>query len=113
VATRLDEVRGEIEQLQGRSNLLADQSDFATVSVSLVLPPVPAQAGSGDPSGLPSPVTVFVDALAASFEVAHALVNVSAVLLVLLLWGIPASIAIVVLRRPVMRLIAASKSYLS
>ena len=113
VAARLDEVRGEIEQIQGRINLLADQSDFATVSVSLALPPVPAQAGTGGASGLPSPVSVFGDALAASFEVAHALVNVSAVLLVLLLWGIPASVAFVMLRRPVLRLIAASKSYLS
>ena len=108
VSARLDEVRGEIEQLQGRVNLLADQSDFATVSVSLSVPPVVAQTETG--GGLQSPVTVFGNALDSSLDVAHALANVSAVLAVVALWGVPATLAVLVLKRPIQRLFQASRA---
>jgi hypothetical protein len=113
VAARLDQVRGDIEQLIGRINLLADQSDFATVAVTLSLPPIARQVQVEEPTGLPSPVTVFVDALQTSLAVAHALVNVSAVLLVFVLWLVPVGLSYLVLRRPIQRLVQASKARLS
>ena len=113
VAARLDQVRGEIEQLIGRINLLADQSDFATVAVTLSLPAVARQAAVDEPASLPSPITVFVNALEASLDVAHAVVNVTAVLLVLAIWCVPVALAYVVLRRPIQRLVQASKARLS
>ena len=112
VAARLDEVRGDIEQLQGRINLLADQSDFATVSVTLSVPAI-ARADDERRSGHPSPATVFVNTLEGSLTVAHALVNVSAVMLVLVLWVVPVGAAVLLLRRPVLRLIEASRARLS
>ncbi|HEU0074480.1 MAG TPA: DUF4349 domain-containing protein [Dehalococcoidia bacterium] len=103
VTAKLDGVRGDIEQIEGRIKLIEDQSDFATVAVRMSLPPpVLAEATSG---GLPSPVTVLIDAFATSFTVAHAVLNLVIVLIVAGLWIIPASLIAVFswrrLRRPV------------
>lgn len=100
VTAKLDSVRGDIEQLQGRINLLDDQSDYATVTVKLSLPPVVAAPVEDKAKGLPSPVRVFVDAMDKSFVVAHALLNVTVVLIVAGLWLLPAGvISILVWRR--------------
>ena len=107
VTTKLDSVRGDIEQVQGRANLLDDQSDFATIALTLSLPP-PVAEKTG-PGGLPSPITVFVDAFEASLSVGHAVLNVSAVLLVVAIWAVPALLLFAVLRQPVTRLVEASK----
>jgi hypothetical protein len=107
VTTRLDDVRGEIEQVQGRANLLANQSDFATIALTLSVPPAPATVN------LPSPVRVFVDAAEASLTVAHGVVNLAAVLAVVALWAIPALVVFVLLRRPVARVLDASRRRLS
>ncbi len=109
VTARLDEVRGEIEQVQGRINLLGDQSDFATVAVTMSLPAVGVESSSG----LPSPLRVFVDAAEGSVTVAHAVLNVGMVVLVAAFWLVPLGLAYLVLRRPVQRLLAASKARLS
>jgi hypothetical protein len=111
VTAKLDSVRGEIEQVQGRANLLASQSDFATIALTLSLP-APAPAPVAD-SGLPSPARVFVDAGEASLTVAHGVLNVVAVLAVVVLWAIPALAVFVVLRRPVTRVVEASRRRLS
>jgi hypothetical protein len=107
VTTRLDSVRGDIEQVQGRANLLEDQSDFATIALTLSLPPPAAK--DNNPGRLPSPITVFVNAFKASLSVGHAVLNVSAVLLVVAIWAIPALVAFAVLRQPVTRVVEASK----
>jgi hypothetical protein len=107
VTTKLDSVRGDIERVQGRANLLDDQSDFATIALTLSLPP-PVAEKTG-PGGLPSPITVFVDAFEASLSVGHAVLNVSAVLLVVAIWAVPALLLFAVLRQPVTRLVEASK----
>jgi hypothetical protein len=96
-------VRGEIEQVQGRSNLLADQSDFATIALTLS---VPAAAGT---TNLPSPLQVFADAAEASLTVGHGVLNVVAVLAVLALWAVPVFGAYLLLRRQVGRLFEASR----
>jgi Domain of unknown function (DUF4349) len=101
VTAKLDSVRGDIEQIEGRIKLIEDQSDFATVAVRLALPP-PVVAEPA--SGLPSPVTVLVDAFATSLTVAHAVLNLIIVLFVAGLWIIPASLIAALawrrLRRP-------------
>ncbi|HEY7467329.1 MAG TPA: DUF4349 domain-containing protein, partial [Dehalococcoidia bacterium] len=100
VTAKLDSVRGDIEQLQGRIRLLDDQSDYATVTVKLSLPPVVAAPVEDKAKGLPSPVRVFVDAMDRSFVVAHALLNVVVVLFVASLWLLPAGVvSILVWRR--------------
>jgi hypothetical protein len=100
VTAKLDSVRGDIEQLQGRIRLLDDQSDYATVTVKLSLPPVVAAPVEDKAKGLPSPVRVFVDAMDRSFVVAHALLNVVVVLFVAGLWLLPAgAVSILVWRR--------------
>jgi hypothetical protein len=92
VTAKLDSVRGDIEQLQGRIRLLDDQSDYATVTVKLSLPPIAASVGEPD-KGLPSPIRVFEDAMDRSFVVAHATLNVVVVLFVAGLWLLPATVA--------------------
>lgn len=94
VTAKLDGVRGDIEQVQGRINLIDNQSDYATVSVQLSLPPPAAADG-----GLPSPLKVFVTAIETSFVVAHALLNALVVLLVAGLWLVPAGLIALLLWR--------------
>ena len=109
VTAKLDSVRGDIEQVQGRINLIDDQSDYATVSVRLSLPPVAATTDGG----LPSPLKVLVDALEASLVVAHALVNGLVVLLVAGLWLVPAGVIAVLAWRRLRRPIEAVKQWLT
>ena len=104
VTTRLDDVRGEIEQVQGRVNLLANQSDFATIGLTLSVPPI-----ANTTTNLPSPLRVFVDAAEASLTVGHGAMNVVAVLAVVALWAVPVLGGYLVLRRPVARLVEVSK----
>jgi hypothetical protein len=75
VSGRLQSVRGDIERLQGRINLIDNQADFATISVVLTAI-VPATDND-----LASPTAVFVDAFEAMVVVAHVLANVAAALL--------------------------------
>lgn len=49
VQTRLDEVRGQIEQLQAQEKELTDLADLATLSVTLVPGAVQQAAGNWDP----------------------------------------------------------------
>jgi hypothetical protein len=49
VQTRLDEVRGQIEQLQAQKKELTDLADLATLSVTLVPGAVQQAAGNWDP----------------------------------------------------------------
>jgi len=107
VTTRLDGVRGEIEQVQGRVNLIENQSDFATIGLTLSVPPVART------TNLPSPWQVFADAAEASLTVGHGVLNAAAVLAVVALWAVPVLGAYVLLRRPVGRLVEASRRRLT
>jgi hypothetical protein len=80
VSGRLDAVRGQIEQTEGRIRLLDDLTDFATVNVSLVLPPAKAAR--------PGPLEVFAGAWDVSLDAALITANLLAVMLVLLLWAL-------------------------
>jgi hypothetical protein len=97
VTTRLDAIRADVEQLQGRIKLLDDQSEFATVSVKLGIAPPAVETGSKGPA---SPVQVFVDAMESSLVVANAVANAAIVILVASLWLLPlTAISLVVWRR--------------
>jgi len=107
VTTRLDGVRGEIEQVQGRVNLIENQSDFATIGLTHSVPLVART------TNLPSPVQVFADAAEASLTVGHGVMNLAAVLAVVALWAVPALGVYLLLRRPVGRLVEASRRRLT
>lgn len=87
VGTKLDDVRGKIEQAQGRLNLLGNQVELATISVSLTTTPVAVR------SDLPRPAQVFVDAFEVSLTVALLVANGLTVVLVALIWLLPMAIA--------------------
>jgi Domain of unknown function (DUF4349) len=106
VTAKLDQVRGDIDQTEGRIKLLEDQSDFATVAVRLRLPP-PVEARSG----LASPLDVLVDAATTSLTVAHAALNVAVVLFVAGAWLIPATLIALLVRRRFRRQFAAVKTW--
>jgi hypothetical protein len=110
VTAKLDSVRGDIEQVQGRINLIDNQSDYATVSVQLSLPPLAATTDAG---GLPSPLRVFVTALDTSFVVAHALVNALMVLAVAGLWLLPAAAVCILVWRRFRRQVQAVRQWLT
>ena len=108
VTARLDDVRGEIEQVEGRIKLIDDQSDFATVTVRMTLPPVVVEPVSG----LASPIEVLVDASATSLSVAHAVLNLVIVLFVAGLWLVPASLLAALFWRRFRRQLEALKTWL-
>ncbi len=86
VSNRLDTVRGQIEQTQGRINVLESVTDFATIGVTLALPAPPAAKAT-----LPGPLEVFADAWHGATQVALVFVNLAAVLAVAVIWLAPAS----------------------
>jgi len=102
VTAKLDEVRGDIEQLEGRIKLIEDQADYATVSVQLALPP-PAAERPAPAGGLSSPVEVLRDASSTSLTVAHAFLNIAIVLFVAGLWIVPAILVGLLARRRLRR----------
>jgi uncharacterized protein DUF4349 len=83
VNSRLESVRGDIEQTQGRINLLDNLADFATINVSMSLPPVASRAHQ------PTPVQILVGAWHVSEQVANGLANLTVVLGVALVWLLP------------------------
>lgn len=80
---RLDSVRGQIEQIQGRLNVLDHASDLATVDITL-MPVVPAKSG---PATGPKPVgQAFADAWAWSLDALRYAAATGAVALVAVAW---------------------------
>jgi hypothetical protein len=85
INTRLDGVRQQIEQVQGRLNLLTNLSDFATVNVNLTAPP--ARLGTS------SPLEVLQGAVETSLVVAAFALNFALVLAVAAAWLLPTGVA--------------------
>lgn len=100
VQDRLDSVRGQVEQIQGRLNALDDLTDLATIDVTL-MPVPPAQvSGSDGPKGVGE---AFVDAFAWFTEASRYVLSGLAVLAVAAIFlalpaGIVLAIALVVRR---------------
>lgn len=87
VTDKLDGVRLSIEQIQGRLTVLDDLTDLASIDVSLS----PAAAGKPGGDGPKSFVEAFEDAWAGAIDVARALANAGAVVLVAAVWlAVPA-----------------------
>ena len=107
VTAKLDEVRAEIEQVEGRIKLIENQTDHATIAVRLSLPVATASSG-----GLSSPVEVLTDSLSTSLAVAHAILNLMIVLVVAGLWLIPAGLMVVLAGRLFRRQLEAFKGWL-
>ncbi|MGI8423621.1 MAG: DUF4349 domain-containing protein, partial [Chloroflexota bacterium] len=97
VQERLDGVRGQIEQVQGRLKVLDDLTSLATISVALN-PALPAKAKSnGD--GPKSPGEAFSDAWAWSAEAGRYLVAAAAAVSVAAIWlAVPALLVVTGLR---------------
>lgn len=88
VTDRLDGVRAQVEQIQGRINLLDSLTEFATIDVSIAAI-VPAGAET-KPSG---PGAVFAEAWDWSLEVASVAGVIGAYLLVIAAWlAVPAAV---------------------
>lgn len=86
INNRLDGVRGQIEQTQGRIRLMDSLTEFAAISVAMVLPAAPAPRADRT-----TPLDVFASAWGTSTEVALALANVAAALAVVAAWGLIAA----------------------
>ena len=97
VQDRLSGVRSQIEQIQGRLKVLDDQTDFATVNVSLA--PIVAKVEEPKPGGWKLS-EVFVESWEASFEVARYAAAAGMIALVVVAWlGIPVLLLFFITRR--------------
>jgi hypothetical protein len=96
VNDRLDGVRGQIEQIQGRLALLDDLSDLATVSMSIA----PADVGDVEKPGADKSFgQVFADAMEWSGDTISAIGAGSAYLVVAAMWlVVPALIVLAAIR---------------
>ena len=93
VQSRLDSVRAQVEQAQGRSNLLDSLVEFATVSLAISVPGVPAS------EGIPGPREVFAESWDGAWVVARVLLNVGVVAMVAFAWlSIPALLVLLGVR---------------
>ncbi len=104
VQSRLDQVRGEIEQLKGQLKSVSSQADLATLTVTLTPRPQPVQQASStwDPGAIAS------QAVAAVLEIAQAVASgaiwlaiVGLPILVVLFLILAALLRLGVFRRPV------------
>ncbi len=87
VQDRLNSVRGEIEQVQGRINLLNDLTDMATITVNLAPPSTPAQE---EPAGHGWARQAWDDAWALSSDILRVAGTVAITAGVVIIWlGIP------------------------
>ena len=93
VQSRLDSVRGQIEQAQGQLNLLDNQVDLATVTLTLSVPGAPAS------EGIASPREVFDEAWDGAIIVARLLLNLAVILAVAAIWlAIPVALVLLAIR---------------
>ncbi len=97
VQDRLNGIRAEIEQVQGRINLLADQTDLSTITVHL-MPPVPALEPKDD--GARGPLETAADAFDASLAVLAGIATVALAVAAFSWWIVPfAAAGLYVVRR--------------
>ena len=83
VNDRIDSVRSQIEQTEGRLRLLDDLIDMATVSVSIQSPDAPPEQGDERPKSFGD---AFGDAWGVAAEAGRYLLAAGAVLLVAVIW---------------------------
>lgn len=96
---RVDSVRSQIDQAQGRLKLLDHLTDLATIDIAIA-PLVPAKAQPKSNDGPKSIGEAFADAWAGSIEAARYVASAGAVLTVAVAWfAIPAALALLAARR--------------
>jgi hypothetical protein len=98
VNDRLDSVRLQIEQVQGKLNLLDNLADMASIDVSL-MPDAPEGGAAGDPNSV---VQAFRDAWSGSLNVVEGVLRAAAVVLVAAVW-LAAPLAVIVVAAWVLR----------
>ncbi len=92
VQDRLNSVRGEIEQVQGRINLLNDLTDMATITVNLAPPSTPAQE---EPAGHGWAREAWDDAWALSGDILRVAGTMAITAGVVIIWlGIPLALVL-------------------
>lgn len=84
VNDRIDQTRAQIEQVQGRINLLDDLTDLATVSLSIA--PVAAMVEPGSGGGIPTFAEAMEWAFDRSLEVLKVAAAGAAILVVAAMW---------------------------
>ena len=92
VQERLDGVRLQIEQIQGKLKVLDNLTELATLDVTISPPPIPAKTVDSGPKTI---TEAFADAWSGSLQVARYLAAAGAVLTVAAVWlTIPVLLAI-------------------
>jgi hypothetical protein len=97
VQDRLNATRGEIEQVQGRINLLDHQTELATITVHLA-PPIAAATGPADSSS-DSPLDVAADSFQASLAVLLGIATVALAVAAFSWWLVPVAIVALAIAR--------------
>ena len=96
---RVDSVRSQIDQAQGRLKLLDHLTDLATIDIAIA-PLVPAKPQPKTNDGPKSIGEAFADAWAGSLEAARYVASAGAVLTVAVAWfAIPTALALLAARR--------------
>lgn len=102
VQDRLNVTRSEIEQVQGRINLVEHQTDLATITVHLD-PPVIAKTEKPKTNGSSSPLEVARDSFQASLAVLLGIATVALAVAAFSWWIVPLALAGAVLLRRQLR----------
>lgn len=98
VQDRLNATRGEIEQVQGRLNLVQHQTDLATITVHLD-PPVIAKVDKPKTNGTSGPLEVAADSFRASIALLLGIATVALAVAAFSWWMIPLAIVGIVIAR--------------
>ena len=98
VQDRLNATRGEIEQVQGRLNLVQHQTDLATITVHLD-PPVVAKVDKPKTNTTSGPLEVAGDSFRASIAVLLGIATVALAVAAFSWWMIPLAIVGIVIAR--------------
>ena len=102
VQDRLNVTRSEIEQVQGRINLVEHQIDLATITVHLD-PPVIAKTDKPETNGKSGPLEVARDSFQASLDVLLGIATVALAVAAFSWWIVPLALAGAVLLRRQLR----------
>jgi hypothetical protein len=102
VQDRLNATRAEIEQVQGRINLVAHQTDLATITVHLD-PPVVAKTDKPKTSGGRGPLEVAADSFQASLDVLLGIATVALAVAAFSWWLVPLAVVGALLGRRQLR----------
>jgi hypothetical protein len=89
VQSKLDNIRGQIEQARGQLNLLDNEVDYATVNLTLTVP------GASASEGIATPKEAFDDSWNAATVIARVALNLGIMVLVAAIWlAVPAAIVL-------------------